>query len=135
VDDIRNGSQRLALHTCSRFLLTTFSLTPPDLPRPTLPAYFFHEGKPDEWERINSGDVARYRNTLVAYLKELEDDGIDLVYTPSGSGAAERGIIVTGGDGVSFGTRPCRRKGAARRGWANATAIRHSKPSSASSCR
>lgn len=71
------------------------------------PGYFFHDGKQEEWERLNSGDVVRYRNNMVAHLKELEDEGIDLIYKEKGMGigGVKRGIIVTGGDGVSLVVR------------------------------
>ena len=41
---------------------------------------------------------------MVAHLKELEDEGIDLIYKEKGMGigGVKRGIIVTGGDGVSL---------------------------------
>lgn len=66
-------------------------------------AYFFHEEKIQQWDGINSGDVMRYRNTLIAYLKELEDEGHDLLYRAPGMGlgGVKRGIIMAGGGGVS----------------------------------
>lgn len=90
-------------------------------------AYFFHEEKIQQWDSINSGDVMRYRNTLIAYLKELEDEGHDLLYrAPAlGLGGVKRGIIMAGGGGVGAGGAPVNEAGA--------HALLHSKPSSASS--
>jgi hypothetical protein len=63
--------------------------------------------------------VARYRNTLITYLKQVEESGQELVwsnkelykvnedgYGPNGK--VKRGIIVTGGDGVSLGDHSSR---------------------------
>lgn len=69
--------------------------------------YFFHVdgNKPEQWEALNSGDVARYRHTLVDYLRKVEKQGEKLVWEDGMDSHVpkneRRGLIFTAGDGVS----------------------------------
>jgi hypothetical protein len=69
-------------------------------------AYFYHGGKESQWEAIKKDDVRRYRNAMVSHLKDVEASGDHLVWTPDylkdHGGSVKRGIILTGGEGVSF---------------------------------
>lgn len=67
--------------------------------------YFFHNEKKGQWEHLTGGDVLRYRNKLVEYLRTVEREGGKLVWedgmdshVPS---SQRRGLIFTAGDGVS----------------------------------
>lgn len=67
--------------------------------------YFFHDGKPEQWEQITPTDVKRYRTKLVDYLKGVEREGGKLVWEEGMDAAVpvdqRRGLIYTAGDGVS----------------------------------
>ena len=76
--------------------------------------YFFHDGKPEQWERIGSTDVRRYRSKMVDYLRGVERAGGKLVWEPSMEAHVSlqdrRGLIFTGDEGVSPSFRviaPC----------------------------
>jgi hypothetical protein len=60
--------------------------------------YFFHEGKQHEWESVTKEEIRRYRNKMISHLKEVEESGDALVWTPGvgGGGHLGRGIILTG---------------------------------------
>jgi hypothetical protein len=64
--------------------------------------YFFHEGKEEQWKSLGPDDIRRYRNKMISHLKEVEESGESLVWTPNDVGGRGRGIILTGGEGVSF---------------------------------
>jgi len=68
--------------------------------------YFFHDGKPEQWEKIGPTDVRRYRSKMVDYLRRVEREGGKLVWEPSMeahvSTKDRRGIILTGDVGVSI---------------------------------
>jgi hypothetical protein len=63
--------------------------------------YFFHEGKEEQWKSIGRDDIRKYRNKMISHLKEVEESGEPLVWTPALGGPYKRGIILTGGEGVS----------------------------------
>lgn len=69
--------------------------------------YFFHDGKPEQWERVNAGDVMRYRNRMVDHLRTVEREGGKLVWEKGMDSAVpkdqRRGLIFTAGDIVSGG--------------------------------
>ena len=69
-------------------------------------AYFYHDGKESQWEAIKKDDVRRYRNAMISHLKDVEASGDHLVWTPDylkdRGGSVKRGIILTGGEGVSL---------------------------------
>ena len=67
--------------------------------------YFFHDGKPEQWEQIGPAEIRRYRSKMVDYLRGVEREGGKLVWdkslekdTPK---EMRRGIILTGNEGVS----------------------------------
>jgi len=64
--------------------------------------YFFHEGKEEQWKSIGRDDIRKYRNKMISHLKEVEESGEPLVWTPELAGPSKRGIILTGGEGVSL---------------------------------
>lgn len=64
--------------------------------------YFFHEGKEETWKSIGREDIRMYRNKMISHLKEVEESGESLVWTPELGGPLKRGIILTGGEGVSL---------------------------------
>jgi alpha 1,2-mannosyltransferase len=68
--------------------------------------YFFHDGKPEQWEQIGPDEIRRYRSKMVDYLRGVEREGGKLVWdkslekdTPKDM---RRGIILTGNEGVSY---------------------------------
>ena len=63
--------------------------------------YFFNQGKEEEWKSIGHADIRKYRNKMIAYLKDVEEAGGSLVWTPGDVGGSGRGIVMTGGEGVS----------------------------------
>lgn len=68
--------------------------------------YFFHEGKDNEWSKVTKDDVRRYRQKMVDYFRALEREGTALVWDKSMEAKTpanqRRGIIYTGGEGVSL---------------------------------
>jgi hypothetical protein len=69
--------------------------------------YFFHEGKDEHWKAITANDVRQYRRRMVDYFRDLDDDGkTKLVWDKSMEANTpadqRRGIIYTGGEGVSI---------------------------------
>jgi alpha 1,2-mannosyltransferase len=66
--------------------------------------YFFHDGKPEQWEKITKDDVKKYRAKMVEYLRNVEREGGKLVWDKSmeeGIPKEERkGIILTSNEGV-----------------------------------
>ena len=67
--------------------------------------YFFHDGKPEQWERIGPIEIRRYRSKMVDYLRGVEREGGKLVWDQSMEVDVpvedRRGIILTGNEGVS----------------------------------
>jgi len=67
--------------------------------------YFFHDGKDAEWDKVKKDDVRRYRQKMVDYFRELDRKGVKLVWDKSMEANTpveqRRGIIYTGGEGVS----------------------------------
>lgn len=67
--------------------------------------YFFHDGKPEQWEQITPTDVKRYRNKIVEYMRDIEREGGKLVWEDGMDAdvpvSDRRGVIYTVGDGVS----------------------------------
>ena len=68
-------------------------------------AYFFHDDKPGQWERIGRMEIRRYRSKMVDYLRGVEREGGRLVWEPDMERDVpkdqRRGLIYTGGEGVS----------------------------------
>lgn len=66
--------------------------------------YFFHNGKPEQWQNLGRDDVRMYRSRMVDALRDLEREGRQLVWEPEmlGPEGAKRGLIFTGGGGVSL---------------------------------
>lgn len=68
--------------------------------------YFFHDGKPEQWERLSAQDVRRYRSKIVDHLRGVEREGGKLVWDKSLEAATpvseRRGLIFTGDEGVCF---------------------------------
>ncbi|KAG7563015.1 hypothetical protein FFLO_01573 [Filobasidium floriforme] len=64
--------------------------------------YFFHEGKEEQWKSIGRDDIRKYRNKMISHLKEVEESGEPLVWTPALGGPYKRGIILTGGEGSTI---------------------------------
>ena len=66
--------------------------------------YFFHDGKPEQWEKISPTDIRRYRSKMVDYLRGVEREGGKLVWDESMQKNTpkdmRRGIILTGNEGV-----------------------------------
>lgn len=66
--------------------------------------YFFHDGKPEQWEQISPTDIRRYRSKMVDHLRSVEREGGKLVWDPSMEKDTpkdmRRGIILTGNEGV-----------------------------------
>ncbi|WVR09404.1 hypothetical protein IAU60_006471 [Kwoniella sp. DSM 27419] len=64
--------------------------------------YFFHDGKPEQWEQIGPTDIRRYRSKMVDYLRGVERDGGKLVWDKSLEQHTpvedRKGIIFTGGE-------------------------------------
>lgn len=67
--------------------------------------YFFHNGKVEQWTALTGGDVMRYRNKMVEYLRTVEREGGKLVWEDGMDSHVpvdqRRGLIFTAGDGVS----------------------------------
>jgi alpha 1,2-mannosyltransferase len=67
--------------------------------------YFFHDGKPEQWERVSPTDIRRYRSKMVDYLRGVEREGGKLVWDPSMEAGVpkdqRKGIIYAAGEGVS----------------------------------
>jgi alpha 1,2-mannosyltransferase len=67
--------------------------------------YFFHDGKPEQWEQIGPTEIRRYRSKMVDYLRGVEREGGKLVWDKSMEKDTpvnmRRGIILTGNEGVS----------------------------------
>lgn len=68
--------------------------------------YFFHDGKPEQWEKISPTDIRRYRSKMVDYLRGVEREGGKLVWDESMQKDTpkdmRRGIILTGNEGVGL---------------------------------
>ncbi|ORY29660.1 mannosyltransferase putative-domain-containing protein [Naematelia encephala] len=68
--------------------------------------YFFHDGKPEQWERVGPSDIRRYRSKIVDYLRGVEREGGRLVWDPSMEADVprelRRGIIFTGAEGKTL---------------------------------
>lgn len=68
--------------------------------------YFFHDGKPEQWEQITPTDIRRYRSKMVDYLRGVEREGGKLIWDESMQkdtpNDMRRGIILTGNEGVSY---------------------------------
>ncbi|WVQ95170.1 hypothetical protein IAU59_002264 [Kwoniella sp. CBS 9459] len=68
--------------------------------------YFFHDGKPEQWEKIGPSEIRRYRSKIVDYLRSVEREGGKLVWDASMEGNVpvenRRGIIFTGGEGKTL---------------------------------
>ncbi|ODO11043.1 hypothetical protein I350_01645 [Cryptococcus amylolentus CBS 6273] len=67
--------------------------------------YFFHDGKPEQWEQIGPNDIVRYRAKIVDYFREVEREGGRLIWDQSMEAEAKedrRGIIFTGGEGKTL---------------------------------
>jgi alpha 1,2-mannosyltransferase len=66
--------------------------------------YFFHDGKPEQWEQIGPTEIRRYRSKMVDYLRGVEREGGKLVWDKSLEKDTpvnmRRGIILTGNEGV-----------------------------------
>ena len=67
--------------------------------------YFFHDGKDQRWAEVNKHDIHEYRARMVEYLRDIERDGAKLVWEEGMDSHVpvdmRRGLIMTGGDGVS----------------------------------
>lgn len=67
--------------------------------------YFFHDGKPEQWEKLGRDEVRKYRSKMVDSLRDIEREGTPLVWEPEmlgEGGVVKRGLIFTGGGGVSL---------------------------------
>ncbi|WVQ79578.1 hypothetical protein IAT38_001678 [Cryptococcus sp. DSM 104549] len=68
--------------------------------------YFFHDGKPEQWEQIGPTEIRKYRNKIVEYFRGVEREGGKLVWDKEmekGVAPADRrGIIFTGGEGKTL---------------------------------
>lgn len=67
--------------------------------------YFFHDGKPEQWEAVSPTDIKRYRTKIVDYFRQVEREGGKLIWEPEMELGVpldqRRGLIYTAGDGVS----------------------------------
>ncbi|WVW85356.1 hypothetical protein I302_107394 [Kwoniella bestiolae CBS 10118] len=68
--------------------------------------YFFHDGKPEQWEKVDPTEIRRYRSKMVDYLRTVEREGGQLVWDKSMEKDVlpedRRGIILTGGEGKTL---------------------------------
>ncbi|WWC90587.1 uncharacterized protein L201_005523 [Kwoniella dendrophila CBS 6074] len=68
--------------------------------------YFFHDDKPEKWEKITPNEIRRYRSKIVDYLRSVEREGGKLVWDKSMESnvpeADRKGIILTGGEGKTL---------------------------------
>ncbi|WWC63550.1 uncharacterized protein I303_106154 [Kwoniella dejecticola CBS 10117] len=68
--------------------------------------YFFHDGKPEQWEKVSPTEIRRYRSKMIDYLRTVEREGGKLVWDDSMERDIpledRRGIILTGGEGKSL---------------------------------
>ncbi|KAK6910896.1 hypothetical protein I203_104931 [Kwoniella mangroviensis CBS 8507] len=68
--------------------------------------YFFHDGKPEQWEKIDPTEIRRYRSKIVDYLRTVEREGGQLVWDKQMEKDVlpedRKGIILTGGEGKTL---------------------------------